>query len=386
MRKNFLVFGSPRIEEEEIHEVLLSLRSGWIGTGPKVQKFENMFREYKASRFAVALNSCTAALHLSMLALGLRSGDEVIVPVLTFAATANAVIHAGGTPVFVDVEKNSQNIDPDDVKRKITNKTKAIIPVHFAGRPCAMDRILDVAHRYNLKIIEDCAHAIETEYHGQKSGTFGDLGCFSFYVTKNIVTGEGGMVITENEDFANKIKILGLHGMSKDAWKRFSDEGYKHYQVVYAGFKYNMMDLQAALGIHQLPRIDRYWERRQEIWNRYNEAFQNLPVFMPARPEQGTRHAYHLYTLLLDKEQIKVSRDEFMNEMARRNIGVGVHYLALHLHPFYQHAYGYRPGDFPNAEWISERTVSIPLSAKLTDEDVQDVIEAVKGILRENMA
>jgi len=364
-RDDFLVYGSPLIEDEEIEEVAKTLRSGWLGTGPKVHQFEEMFKEYKGSKFAMALNSCTAALHLSMLAIGIKPGDEVIVPTMTFAATANTVIHVGGTPVFVDCEKDTMNIDPLDIERKITPKTKAILPVHFAGRACNMDAIMDIARRHDLKVIEDCAHAIETEYHGKKAGTFGDIGCFSFYVTKNIVTGEGGMAITDNEEYANQIKILGLHGMTKDAWNRFGDSGYKHYQVVYAGYKYNMMDIQAALGIHQLPRVDRYWQRRQKIWNRYNEEFEYLPVFTPAAVEPDTRHAYHLYTLLLDID----------------NIGVGVHYIALHLHPYYQEAFGYKKGDLPNAEWVSERTVSLPLSAKLGDMDVGAVIEAINHIL-----
>jgi dTDP-4-amino-4,6-dideoxygalactose transaminase len=380
-RNQFLIFGSPKIEEPEIDEVVDSMKSGWIGTGPKVHKFEEMFRKYKGTKYAMALNSCTAALHLSLLAIGIKPGDEVIVPTMTFAATANAVIHAGGTPLLADCEKNSMNIDPKDIKNKITSKTKAIIPVHFAGRPCNMNAIMNIAGDYNLKVIEDCAHAVETEYHGKKIGTFGDLGCFSFYVTKNIITGEGGIVITTKEEYADKIKILGLHGMSKDAWKRFGDSGYKHYQVVYAGFKYNMMDIQAALGIHQLPRVDKYWLRRQEIWKRYNEAFEGLPVFLPAPVEPDMRHAYHLYTLLLDIDNLKITRDQFLDEMTKLNIGVGVHYIALHLHPFYQETYGYKKGDFPNAEWISERTVSLPLSAKLSDEDVRDIIIAVKDII-----
>jgi dTDP-4-amino-4,6-dideoxygalactose transaminase len=315
-----------------------------------------------------------------MLAVGLGPGDEVIVPTMTFCATANAVIHAGASPVFVDCCRDTMNIDPEDIERKITPKTKAIIPVHFAGRACNMAAIPDIAKKHNLKLIEDCAHAIETTYYGQAAGTFGDLGCFSFYVTKNIVTGEGGMIIGNDENYADKIKILALHGMSKDAWKRFSDEGYKHYQVVSAGYKYNMMDIQAAIGIHQLSRIEQYWRRREEIWNRYNEAFEGLPVFTPAESEPNTRHAYHLYTLLLDTERLKVSRDQFLNELTRRNIGVGVHYIALHLHPYYQRTFGYKRGDFPSAEWISDRTLSIPLSAKLTDNDVQDVIDAVTQI------
>ena len=228
MRKDFLVFGSPMIEQPEIDEVVASLKSGWLGTGPKAHKFEEMFKEYKGTKYAIALNSCTAALHLSMIAIGITPEDEVIVPAVTFALTASVVIHAGGTPVFADCEKDTMNIDPADVERKISPKTKAIIPVHFAGRACNRDAIMDIAHSHALKVVVDCAHAIETEYQGKKAGTFGDFGCFSFYVTKNIVTGEGGMAITDNEDYASMIKIMALHGMSKDAWKRFSDSRYKH--------------------------------------------------------------------------------------------------------------------------------------------------------------
>src|SRR3989338_2292276 len=381
LRKKFLVFGSPLIEQPEIDEVAATLKSGWISTGPRVHKFEEMFKEYKHSKYALALNSCTAALQLSMLAIGIKKNDEIIVPAMTFAATANSVIHAGGIPVLADCNKETMNIDPDDIQKKITAKTKAIIVVHFAGRPCNMQAIMDIANRHNLKVIEDCAHAIETEYYGIKTGRFADLGCFSFYVTKNIITGEGGMVITDNQEYADKVKMLALHGLSQDAWRRFSDAGYRHYQVVSAGFKYNMMDMQAAIGIHQLPRIQEYWKRRCEIWNSYNRAFEALPLFIPHPEEPNTRHARHLYTLCLDIDNLKITRDEFLNLMTKENIGVGVHYISLHLQPFYQKTFGYKLGDFPNAEWISRRTVSLPLSAKLNDEDVEDVINAVKKII-----
>ena len=380
-RKDFLIFGSPLIEQPELDEVMETLRSGWIGTGPRVKRFEEMFKDYKGSKYAIAVNSCTAALHLSMMAVGTKPQDEVIVPTMTFAATANAVIHALARPVFVDCKKDTLNIDPEDVRRKITGKTKAIIPVHFAGRPCDMDSLSDISNRNGLKMIEDCAHAIEAEYHGKKVGTFGDLGCFSFYVTKNITTGEGGMVITDDHGYEELIKVLALHGMSKDAWKRFSDEGFKHYQVVYSGYKYNMTDIQAAIGIHQLPRIDKYREKRKSIWLRYNEAFKDLPVYTPSPEEPDTRHSYHLYTLLLDLDRLGIDRDTFLDEMTKRNIGTGVHYIALHLHPYYQKTFGYRRGDFPNAEWISERTVSLPVSPKLTDSDVDDVVVSVRKIL-----
>ncbi len=381
MRKDFLVFGSPLIEQPEIDEVVDSLKSGWTGTGPKAHRFEELFRAYKGSNFAIALSSCTAALHLSMIAIGIKRGDEVILPAMTFASTANAVIHAGGKPVLVDCEKETMNISPEDIERKISAKTRAIIPVHFAGRPCNMKAIMQIAEQHDLKVVEDCAHSIEAEYHGKKAGRFGDLGCFSFYVTKNITTSEGGMVITDNDNYASDIKTLALHGLTKDAWKRYSDSGYKHYAVVFAGFKYNMMDMQAAIGIHQLPRIEKYWNRRKEIWEKYNKAFEGLPVFTPVPIEKGAKHSYHLYTLLLDLEKLSFDRDSFLEKMTRNNIGVGVHYIALHLHPFYQKTFGYKRGMFPNAEWISDRTVSLPLSPKLSDEDVDDVIFSVKNIL-----
>lgn len=381
-KNNFLVFGSPAIEDAEIQEVVASMKTGWLGTGPKVAKFENDFKSYKGAEHAVAVNSCTAALHLSMEAIDLKPGDEVITTAMTFCSTVNAIIHTGATPVIADVDPITMNIDPEQVEAKITSRTKAIIPVHLAGRSCDMDALCDISQRHNLKLIEDCAHAIETEYKGRKAGTFGDFGCFSFYVTKNIVTGEGGMVLSHREEDAARIKILALHGMSKDAWKRFGDEGYKHYKVVECGFKYNMMDLQAAIGIHQLERVEAYWQRRQEIWHKYNQAFADLPISLPAELEPENRHAYHLYTVMVDEEKTGISRDQFLNAMTAENIGVGVHYLSIPEHPYYQKTFGWKPEDYPNAMTIGRQTVSLPLSAKLTDEDVEDVILAVKKILK----
>ncbi|MBI5643975.1 MAG: DegT/DnrJ/EryC1/StrS family aminotransferase [Deltaproteobacteria bacterium] len=380
-KEKFLVFGSPVIGEDEIDEVVASMRSGWLGTGPKVARFEEDFRKYKNAACSAALNSCTAALHLSILAAGVKQGDEVITTPMTFCATVNAIIHAGATPVLADIDPVTLNIDPDAVRSRITPRTKAILPVHFAGRPCEMDEITSIAGENGLKVIEDCAHAIETEYKGKKAGTIGDFGCFSFYVTKNIVTGEGGMVLARNESDIARIKVLGLHGMSKDAWKRFSDEGYKHYYVVEAGFKYNMMDVQAAIGIHQLKKVEEYWKRREAVWQRYNGAFEGLSLGLPASAAPDTRHAYHLYTVLIDEERGGISRDEFLNAMTANNIGVGVHYLSIPEHPYYQKAYGWKPEDFPNAMKAGRSIVSLPLSAKLTDEDVDDVITAVKNCL-----
>jgi len=380
-KENFLVFGAPLIEEEDVLEVVRCLRSRWIGTGPRVHQFEEVFAEYKKTKYAVAVNSCTAALHLAMLASGVGHGDEVITTPMTFCATVNSIIHCGAKPVLADCEKKTMNISPSEIEKKITSKTKAIIVIHFAGRCCNMESILDISKKYNLMIIEDCAHAIESEYRGKKAGTFGDIGCFSFYVTKNITTGEGGMVVTDNETIASRIKTLALHGMSKDAWKRFSDDGYKHYKVVYAGFKYNMTDMQASLGINQMKRIDAYWRRRKEIWEFYNKQFSDLHCMLPADPEPDTKHGYHLYTPLIDVDRLGKSRDWFLDAFTSENIGVGVHYVPIHLHPFYQTVYGWKIGDFPNAEFIGERTVSLPLSPALSDEDVTDVVNVFRKVL-----
>ena len=381
MRDKFLVFGAPLIEEAEIDEVIASLRSGWLGTGPKVAHFETAFAHYLGVEHAVAVNSGTAALHLSILAAGVGPGDEVITTALTFCATVNAIIHAGATPVLVDVDPATMNMDPDQVRARLTPRTRAIVPVHFAGRPCDMDAISEIASNRGLAVIEDCAHAIETEYHGRKAGTFGSFGCFSFYVTKNLVTGEGGMVVARNPEDAVRIKVLALHGMSHDAWKRFGDSGFKHYQVIECGFKYNMMDIQAALGLHQLARIEALWPRRQALWQLYNAAFADLPVGRPAAPEAGTRHGYHLYTLLVDPERAGIERDGFLEAMTARRIGVGVHYLSIPEHPYYQRTFGWKPTDYPHAMRIGRETVSLPLSAKLTDADAHDVIAVVRAIV-----
>ena len=380
-KDKFLVFGAPLIEEDEIVEVVHSLKTGWLGTGPKVAKFEEDFKRYKQAPYAVALNSCTAALHLSLIAAGIGPGDEVITTPLTFCATINAIIHSGATPILADINPKTMNIDPDQIASRITSRTRAILQVHFAGRPCEMKAIMDLAEKFDLMIIEDCAHAIESEYKGRPCGTFGEFGCFSFYVTKNVVTGEGGMILTRKEEYAARIKVLALHGMSSDAWRRFSDQGYKHYLVTEAGFKYNMMDIQAAIGLHQLKRVEKNWLKRQSIWHTYNRALKDLPLTLPANPEPDTRHAYHLYTILIDTKKTGITRDEFLQAMHSHNIGTGVHYLSIPEHPYYQKRFGWKPEDYPDAMRIGRQTVSLPLSARLNDQDVQDVILAVKTIL-----
>jgi dTDP-4-amino-4,6-dideoxygalactose transaminase len=380
-RERFLVFGAPAIGEEEVAEVVASLRSGWLGTGPKVAAFEEAFRVYRRAEHAVAVSSCTAALHLSMLALGLRPGDEVITTALTFCATVNAIIHAGATPVLADVDPQTMNVDPAAVAGAIGERTRVLLPVHLTGRPCEMEALTALAAEHGCGLIEDCAHAIETEYRGRAAGTFGAFGCFSFYVTKNVVTGEGGMVLSRRERDAARIKTLALHGMSKDAWKRFGDEGYRHYFVTEAGFKYNMMDLQAAIGLHQLARVEANWSRRRQIWERYDRAFADLPLGLPAPPAAGTRHGLHLYTVLVDEERCGISRDAFLDAMTAENVGVGVHYLSIPEHPYYRKAFGWRPEDYPEAMRIGRQTVSLPLSAGLLDDDVDDVIAAVRTVL-----
>jgi dTDP-4-amino-4,6-dideoxygalactose transaminase len=387
-RKDFLVFGAPQIGEEEIAGVTDSLRRRWIGTGPKVGEFERAFASYKTNRgeeapHAVAVNSCTAALHLSILSLGIGPGDEVITTPLTFCATANAILHAGATPVLADVDPFTLNIDPAQVAKKITKKTKAILPVHFAGRACDMDALGKLARgagRSRLKIIEDCAHAIETEWKGRKAGTFGDAGCFSFYATKNLTTSEGGLVLTANAAVADRAKRLALHGMTKDAWKRYSDSGYVHYDVVDLGYKYNMTDLQAAIGLPQLRRIEANWKRRRAIWDRYQEAFEDLPVDLPMDAGREERHGYHLYTPLIRQDAPR-KRDGVLAGLTAENIGAGVHYRALGDHPYYRKALGWKRKDCPLASDIGDRTVSLPLSAALTDRDVDDVITAFRKVL-----
>jgi dTDP-4-amino-4,6-dideoxygalactose transaminase len=379
----FIVFGAPDIRQAEIDEVVDSLESGWLGTGPKVQQFEQEFAAYRGveENRVAGVNSCTAALHVSMLAAGLAEGDEVITTAMTFCATANAVIHAGGTPVPVDIEPDSLNIDPAAIEAAISPRTRAIIPVHFAGRPCDMDRISAIADKHDLLVIEDCAHAIETEWRGVPAGTRSDFGCFSFYVTKNITTGEGGMVIARSSEAIDRIKILSLHGMTKDAWHRFSDKGYKHYRVVDAGFKYNMMDLQAAIGIHQLRRVEDSWRRRKEVWSRYQDAFGDLPVGRPAEPAADTRHGYHLYTLTVDTDRCGIARDVFLSKTQESGIGVGVHYQSLASHPHYQERYGWRPEDFPVAQAFGDTTVSLPLSSKLVDGEIDYIIDVTRALL-----
>lgn len=381
IREDYLVFGCPLIAEEEINEVNDSMRSCWLSTGPKVAKFENLIKNYVNTKYVKAVNSCTAAMHLSLIVAKVGVGDEVITPALTFSATANVISHVGATPVFVDVEKETGNIDVAQIEKKISKKTKAIMPVHMHGRPCKMEEIMKIAKKHNLIVIEDAAHALGASYKNKKIGSIGDFTCFSFYATKNLSTGEGGMVSTKKKKWADLIEMYALHGMSKGAWKRYSDKGYSHYLIKVPGYKYNMMDLQAAIGIHQFNKFEKMQKRREEIWKQYNKAFSDLPLILPAKIEKDIDHAYHLYTILIKPEKLKINRDFFLKALHMENIGVGVHFISLHLHPYYKNMYKFKKNDFPNAAFISDRTISLPFSAKLTDKDVEDVINAIKKII-----
>jgi dTDP-4-amino-4,6-dideoxygalactose transaminase len=381
-RGGYIVFGRPSIGEEEIEAVVSVLRSGWIGTGPRAREFEERFAEYVGSRHAVAVASGTASLHLAMLAQDLAPGDEVLTTPLTFVATGNAILHAEAIPVFVDVNRDSMNLAPERLEAAIGPRTRAVLPVHLAGRPCDMDPILEVARRHGLRVIEDAAHAAGAIYRGRKIGSIGDATCFSFYVTKNLTTIEGGMVCTDREEVAAAARIRGLHGLSKDAWARFADEGHEHYEATELGYKYNLTDLQAAIGLVQLSKLEGWLERRRAIWSHYDSCFADLPCRCPLAEAPSSRHARHLYTLLIDPGRCGITRDEFMRTMHQKGIGTGVHYRALHVQPYYRRSFGFRPQDFPVAWEIGEQTVSLPLSADLTDVEVERVVDGVRGILR----
>jgi dTDP-4-amino-4,6-dideoxygalactose transaminase len=382
LRTYFLPFSIPTIEDDEINEVVDSLKSGWITTGPKVKLFEEAFKAYVEAPYAVSLNSATAGLHVALLALGIGPGDEVITTPMTFAATINMIVRVGASPVFVDIEPGTLNMDTAAIRGKITGRTRAILPVHFAGQPCDLDVIFKVAADYGLAVLEDAAHAVGTEYKGSKIGSLDSISVFSFHPIKNITTGEGGMFCTRDERLAEEVALLKFHGMSREAWKRYSAQGTPNYDIVLPGFKYNMLDIQAALGIHQLRKLDGFIERRREIAEFYNRAFAEVEeVITPALVPYGHRHAWHLYTPLIRIERLAIDRDGFMTELKKENIGTGLHFKAIHHHPYYRETLDIAAGELPNADYASDRILSLPLFPKMTLDDARDVVEAVKKVI-----
>jgi dTDP-4-amino-4,6-dideoxygalactose transaminase len=382
-RSEFLPFSPPSIGEAEILEVVDTLRSDWITTGPKTKRFEAEFAAAVEARAALALNSCTAALHTAVVTLGLGPGDDVITTPLTFVASVNVIEHVGARPVLVDVAPDTLNIDPAAIEAAITPRTRAIIPVHYAGHPVELDAIQAIAARHGLAIVEDAAHAVAARYRGRPIGASGNPVAFSFYATKNMTTAEGGMLVGD-EAFLERARVVSLHGMSREAWKRYHKGGSWFYEILLPGFKYNMTDIQAALGLCQLRRLADFQRRRAEIADAYLRAFAEedaleLPV---ARPE--VEHAWHLFVLRLRPEALRIGRDAFIDAMTERNIGTSVHFIPVHLHPYYRDKYALPADRLPVALDAYQRMLSLPLSPRLSDQDVADVIEAVLDIVREN--
>jgi len=392
---HFLPFAVPVIEEEEIREVLDVLKSGWVTTGPKAKLFEGEFAEYIGCKHAIAVNSCTAALHLALEAIGIGEGDEIITSPMTFAATSEVIRYFKARPIFVDIDSTTMNLDVERLEETVRKRCdsgderrlKAIIPVHYAGYPCDMDAIMTLASKYGLKIIEDAAHAFPTSYKRRMIGTLGDITCFSFYATKNITTGEGGMITTENEEYAERMRIMSLHGISKDAWKRYTAEGSWYYEIVAPGYKYNLTDIAAGLGVAQLRKADAFLRRRIQIADKYHQAFQKLDELglpLAVDGKEGTTHSWHLYVIRLNRERLQIDRNKFIDELRRKGIGTSVHFIPLHIHPYYRETYGYQPDDFPVAYETYQRIISLPIYARMTDDDVERVIESVTDIVTSN--
>lgn len=379
-RRTFLSFALPDFDGSEMVEIRSALESNWITTGPKTKQFEKEFAESVDAKHAMAVNSCTAAMHLALEAAGIRSGDEVITTPYTFAASAEVIRYFDAKPVFADIRAEDLNIDPDLIRSVITRNTKAIIPVHVGGASAEMDPILGIAKERNLSVIEDAAHAFPTTYKGRKIGTIGDATCFSFYATKTITTAEGGMICTDRDDWAERCRIMSLHGISKNAWNRYSAEGSWYYEIVAPGFKYNMTDIAAAMGLAQLRKAEKMRARRDAIAKRYTEAFGGHPALETPGSRPGDVHAWHLYVIRLNLDKLKIDRAKFIEELKARNIGTSVHFIPLHIHPYYRETYGYKPEDFPVAFAEYKRVISLPIYSKMSDEDVEDVVAAVLDV------
>jgi dTDP-4-amino-4,6-dideoxygalactose transaminase len=384
IRDEFLPLAKPIIEDEEIKIVNEVLKSGWLTTGPKVQEFEQNMQEYLGCKKAVGLTSCTGGLHIALSALGIGPGDEVIVPTYTFVTCGHVVAWLGATPILVDVDKETFNIDPDKIEEAITDKTKAIMPVHFAGHSCDMDRIMEVARKNNLYVIEDAAHAIGTDYKDKKIGNFGDATVFSFYVTKTMTTAEGGMIVTNHEKLGDKFKRYSYFGVDKDAYNRYTDKGTWYYEVIELGYKYNMDNIHGALGVEQLKKLEFFITKRRKLAKLYDEMLKDVPEVTTPSEKPYTRHSYHLYPVIIDVDNIGMNRAKFIDRLREYKIGLSVHFIPLHLHPYYQKNYGYKRGDLPVAEHLFDREVSLPLYPGMTEEDVKYVVEAIREIVSDS--
>lgn len=374
-------FFKPSISKRELKAVISVLKKGWLTMGKKTIQFENNFAQYVGSSYAISVNSCTAALHLALAAIGLKEGDEVIVPDMTFTATAEVVTYFKAKPVIVDVREDDLLMDPKEIEKKITKKTKAIIPVHYGGQPCDMDEILEIAKKRNIFVIEDSAHCLPAYYKGRKIGTISDITCFSFYATKTITTGEGGMCTTENKEWAERIKILRLHGISKDAWKRYTKEGSWEYDVIEAGFKYNMTDIQAAIGIEQLKRADLFYEKRKKIALKYIEAFKGFEGINTIKLHNDRTNSWHLFPIFLNLNYLKISRDEFIEKLKDKGIGTSVHFIPLHRHSFYK-SLGYKASDFPKSESAFKKIISLPIYPKLSYKELDYILSVIYKLLK----
>ena len=384
MRSSFLPFARPSLGEDEIREVVDTLRSGWITTGPKTERFAAAFLDYVGGRFAVPVSSATAGLHAALLAHGIGPGDEVVTTPMTFVATLNAIVHCGAVPVLVDIDAATLQMRVEAIEGVLTPRTKAIVPVHYVGQPVDLDPLLALASARGLAVLEDAAHAVGTEYRGRRIGSFPTTSVFSFHPNKNITTGEGGMIVTEDPGVFERASLLKFHGMDREAWKRFAKEGSPRYDVAVPGFKYNMMDLQAALGLHQLKRLDGFIAERTRLAGRYDAEFSGVTgLILPTRVPYPSRHAWHLYTPLLDVDRLTISRDRFLDELKRRNIGTGLHYTAAHEFSYYAGRFGWKAQDFPEAHFVSERILALPLFPGLSDADQDDAIDAVLEVLEE---
>lgn len=381
VRASFLPFARPSIGETEIFEVVETLKSGWLTVGPRTREFERVLADYVGVDDAAAVNSCTGGLHLSMVVLGVERDDEVVIPALNFASAANHIVHLGARPVLVDVDPETLNVTAELVERAITPRTRLVVPVHFGGRPCPMKEIVSLAHERGVKVLGDAAHAIGADCSGQKVGSMADATAFSFYVTKGITTGEGGMVTATEPGLVDKVRTLALHGMSRDAWKRYADRGPWYYEIREAGYKYNMNDIQAALGLTQMLRADEFREAREAIAHAYDVGFFDVDeVTVPAPFRQG-KHAWHLYPIQIDFDALRISRDQFINHLLDEGIGVSVHFIPLHYHPFYRDRLGHTRGDFPSSEHYFARAISLPIYPSMTETDIEDVVEAVRKLI-----